>query len=193
MEELLMRYLRRTCDQTTITEEARLVGGRFVNFVSQRGHWKSISLLKHGLWAFLGTHLEFHAVFILCLSVMHDECLLADRSFFESLHCLLVNVTMEAFWSRLHVGTEGWVEIFYSTDFFCSRCIFLRINLNRWLPLELSRSLCGEVRSRSRGKERMRLIQTGYWAWSVLLVRRKLLRCGAWPFAGCSSLHFKLC
>ena len=68
---------------------------------------------------------------------MHDKCLLADWRFFVGLHSCLVYIVVEAFWSWFNGSTEGRVQILNASDFFLSWCVFIWVNLNRWLPLEL--------------------------------------------------------
>ena len=92
-------------------EKSRLVCRRFVGFIAECGHWQAITLLKHCRWTFLRSHLILHTDLILCLSVVHDECLLAHWCLLECHLSLLIHIVVVPYRPRLYIGTESWVQV----------------------------------------------------------------------------------
>ena len=131
-------------------EKSRLVCRRFVGFVAECGHRQAIPLLKHGRWTFLRTHLILHTDFILSLTVVHDESLLAHWCLLVCHLSLLIHIVVVPFRPRLNISAKGWVQVLDPRSFLLPWGVLVRIDADRGLPGELSGGLGREVRPRTR-------------------------------------------
>ena len=104
--------LRRASNQASILEEAWLVGGRFVVFITEGCHVQAVSRIVHRGDALLSTHRLGHFDLLLSLAVMHNEGLLAYGHVLVRCKRLLALLRMAALWSWFDTLAERWTQIF---------------------------------------------------------------------------------
>ena len=171
-----MFNLRWTGNQAALSEETWLVGGRFVIFITERGHIEAISRVEHGGDALLGAHRLGHLNFFLSLTVMHDVGLLADRHVLVRCKRLLALLRMTAFWSRFVILAKSWIQIFDARRFLGPRGFLVGAITDGRLPLVLDRALWGVMLASACREEWMGLVWVGLRCCDVALVRREFGR-----------------